>query len=203
MAGACWVVYVEGLFGVTNLLTLAKFVSSYGSGRAATGCRMVPLPRRVAATRDRPFALGNDMGVVCPRKGRGVRHGTRFLTSCLGGTANGSCTIRTNARNGNTVLLGLNVRSRGPRTCRLDIGTSNMAVTTPARTNMFCNVRALHGSVPMTVNAAPSLPTIRVDSCPHFDCHNTRFSMNHRFFAMSRMGACVSVVTLRGVGHLR
>lgn len=188
---------------MAKYLTMTKLFTSYRSTRRRTSCRVVPVPRRVMATSKGPFVLGDDIGVLCPRNGRGVRHGTGFLTSCLGATAKGSFIVRTKARKRGTVMLTLKARSRGPRSCRLGIANSKVAVATPARTKMFCKVRSLHGSLPITVNTRVTLPTMRVGSTPHFTCHNTRFSADHRFFAMSRIGACVSVVTLRGVGHFR
>lgn len=153
-------------------------------------------------SRTTPFVLSGKAGVVCPRNGRGVRGGTRFLTDCVGSLAKGSLTMRTNASNGK-VVLRLNKGTRGPRKCRLGMADSRIIVSKPARTKMFCNVRALHGSVPITRKISVTLPTIRVGSCPHFSCHNTVLSISHRFFPMSSMGHFVSVLTLRGVGHFR
>lgn len=177
------------------------------TGGIDTSCRgIVPLPRRVAIMRRPPFVVGGGAHVLCPRKSTLLGGGTRFLTNCVGRSAKGRLSIRITRRKGSkgTVLLRASATIKRPRKCRLAITRKGIEMGKEAPGNVFCNLRALQGSVP-TVTAKTSivLPTVSVGSTPQFNCHKVVLSMKHRFFSIRFIGECVSLLTLRGVGCFR
>lgn len=189
-----------------NLFTIILFATYHPTTAMGNGLSMVPRPRRVILTQSAaPFVVSHDAAVICPTAGRGVRHATSFLTAFVGRVAKARIHMSSGRGDDGTVVLTMSSAVKRPRNCGLRVAPRGILLAKNDRTNIFCNVRAVRGTLPVlgSNGITTTLPTNAIASFPHFHCQKFVVSMNHRFFPIDCLGRVVSLVTLRGVGCFR
>lgn len=197
------------------IICLMLAVMAWGSNKASYD--VVPLPRSIQATAEKPFVLSSQCFIAFPENNSLMERNARFLSAYITKATGIALSTQPYAdnvkgrkavmRKTNAVVLTINPKVEGKEAYRLTVSAKGIAIEGSTPNGVFYGIQTMRKSLPVLNHAQErtpeatviEMPAAIISDCPRFGYRGMHLDISRHFFPVDVVKEYIDIMALHNM----